>query len=399
MLSDLAFSLSERGRQLIVITSRQRYDEPDAVLPAREQINGVDVHRVWTSRFGRHNLIGRAGDYLTFYLTSTWTLWHLARSGDVVVAKTDPPMLSVLAWPVARWRGARLINWLQDIFPEIAERFGSGGLASRLAYRMIRLIRNPTLKSADMNVAVGERMAEHVQIEGVDRNRIVVIPNWTDGHFVHPIAHVENPLRQSWELGTDFVVGYSGNLGRAHDIETFLFAMSAVRQHVATLKENGGRSFRVRWLFIGGGALVGDLKSAVSERELDEVTFKSYVRREDLAESLSAPDVHLVSLRPEMEGLVVPSKIYGIAAAGRPAIFIGDADGEVARIIAHHDFGRSVAQGDGAALARAILDMAEEPAACREMGKRARQAFEAEFDKPAAVDRWHKLLDDLTSLG
>ena len=130
---------------------------------------------------------------------------------------------------------------------------------------------------------------------------------------------------------------------------------------------------------------------------MDGVEFRPYAPREDLALSLSAADVHLVSLRPEMEGLVVPSKIYGIAAAGRPAIFIGDADGEIARVIARYDFGRTVAQGDGPGLARAILEFAGQPELCRAMGERARQAFETDFDKPTAADRWQRLLAEVAA--
>ena len=118
MLSDLAFDLARQGERVTVITSRQRYDAPNVALPAKETIDGVEIFRVWTSRFGRQNLIGRSADYLSFYVTAAWTLLRLARRGDIVIAKTDPPMLSVIAAPIARLRGARLVNWLQDIFPD-----------------------------------------------------------------------------------------------------------------------------------------------------------------------------------------------------------------------------------------------------------------------------------------
>src|SRR5262249_23715627 len=145
-------------------------------------------------------------------------------------------------------------------------------------------------------------------------------------------------------------------------------------------------------LFIGSGVLHDVLKAEVTRRRLTSVYFKPYQPREHLAESLSAADVHLVSLRPELEGLIVPSKFYGIAAAGRPAVFVGDEDGEIARVIAQHKCGQTVAAGDGRALARTILDLAASPDLCRWMGERARAAFEAELDKPIAVWRWASLL-------
>ena len=149
------------------------------------------------------------------------------------------------------------------------------------------------------------------------------------------------------------------------------------------------------WLFIGSGALFEPLKEQVARRGLTSVRFKPYQPSELLAQSLSAADVHLISLRPELEGLIVPSKFYGIAAAGRPAIFIGDTDGEIARLIRRHECGRTVALGDCTGLAQTIVDLVANPAACQQMGVRARQAFEVEFDKSIAIPRWEEVLHEV----
>jgi glycosyltransferase involved in cell wall biosynthesis len=397
MLSDLAFALAEQGRAVSVITSRQRYDAPADVLPAREAINGVSVHRVWTSRFGRANLLGRAMDYATFYLSAAWQLWRLARSGDVVIAKTDPPMVSVIAVPVCRLRRARLVNWLQDIFPEAAQALGVGGRVAQTPYALMRWLRNRSLKGARMNVVLGERMAERVSGLGVASDHVRIIPNWADGSAIAPIDHAANALRAEWDLGDAFVVAYSGNLGRAHEFETVLEAMAIVAAAVegAMLARNAPRRRPVLWLFIGSGALFDPFKAEAARRGLTSVRFKPYQARARLAQSLSAADVHLVSLRPELEGLIVPSKFYGICAAARPTVFVGDGDGEIARLIGRHKCGHTVAVGDGAGLAQIILVLAADPNLGRRMGERARQAFDAEFDKHLAVKRWQTLLRDL----
>src|SRR5262245_29970313 len=370
MLSDLAFALAERGQAVCVITSRQRYDAPTDRLPARETVKGVSVHRLWTSRFGRANLVGRAVDYATFYAAAAWRLWRLSRPGDVVIAKTDPPMLSLIAAPVCRLRGARLINWLQDIFPETAEALGVGGRTAKVLYRVLRWFRDRSVKAAHTNVVLGEGMAERVCGLGITPERVRVIANWADGSAIEPIEREANALRAAWGFGDAFVVGYSGNLGRAHDIETLLEAMGSVEDAVGrggTMPStpSAPTSPDVRWRFIGSGALFEPLKAKVARRGLTSVHFEPYRPRALLAQSLSAADVHLVSLRPELEGLIVPSKFYGICAAGRPTLFIGDDDGEVARLIRRHECGRSIAAGDGARLAETILRLAADPAACR----------------------------------
>ena len=144
MLSDLAFFLAGAGHEVCVVTSCQRYDDAAAGLPLRERIDGVEVHRVRTTRFGRDNLVGRAADYATFYLAAGWRLWRIARAGDVIVAKTDPPLISVVAWLIARWRGARLVNWVQDVFPEVAEALGVRALAGPQAGLLRRLRNGPS---------------------------------------------------------------------------------------------------------------------------------------------------------------------------------------------------------------------------------------------------------------
>ena len=148
----------------------------------------------------------------------------------------------------------------------------------------------------------------------------------------------------------------------------------------------------VRWLFIGGGAQTEKLKRAVRERGYESVMFRPYQPRERLSESLSAPDVHLISLKPNLEGLIVPSKYYGIAAAGRPAIFVGNPDGELARIIRDSKTGFVIRDGDGAGLAEAILKLARNPELAAEQGARARRLFETKYDFPHAVTAWEKLI-------
>ena len=388
MLSDLAFALAKEGRTVAVIASRQRYDAPMDILPASELIDGVSVYRVWTTRFGRASLPGRAVDYATFYLAAAWRLWRLVRRGDVVIAETDPPMLSVIAGPLCGRRGARLINWLQDIFPEAAQVLGIGGRAARAPLRLLQRLRGRSLRTAYMNVVLGRRMAERVRALGVAGERIRMIPNWADGTAIAPVEPAANALRREWQLGDAFVVGYSGNLGRAHEIDTFVEAIALLEKTPPAT----GPQRPILWLFIGSGALFDVLQAEVARRQLTSVRFKPYQPKARLAESLSAADVHLVSLRPALEGLIVPSKFYGIAAAGRPTIFVGDEEGEIAQLIARRECGRAVQAGDGIALAGTVRELAANPELCRRMGQRARHAFETEFDKPIALARWKKLL-------
>lgn len=378
MLSDLAFHLAERGFAVTVITSRQRYDAPDADLPAYERVAGVEVRRVRTPRYGRMHLAGRLLDYLGFYLAASLELARRARAGTVIVAKTDPPLISIPAAAIARLRGAVLVNWLQDLFPEVAIELGVGRLRG-VAGHLLRRMRNASLRLAAMNVAIGERMRARLQAEGTPAERVCVIPNWADGAAITPLPQETNPLRGEWGLSDRFVVAYSGNLGRAHEFGTVLDAAERLAHEP-----------RIVFLFVGGGAQADSLRAEVERRRLANVQFRPYQPRVLLAQSLGVADVHLVVLRPELEGLIVPSKTYGCLAAGRPVIFIGAADGEIATLLSDAGAGATCALGDGAALAACIRGFTAGGRA-ESAGIAGRRVFDARYSMQQSCTAFERL--------
>lgn len=380
LLSDLAFGLAAEGAEVHVITSRLRYDEPGARLPALETVGGVVVHRVWTTRFGRRSLPGRSLDYLSFYLTAGLGLWRLAAPGDVAVVKTDPPLFSVVALPILKRRRAHLVNWLQDLFPEIAVREGLLSGSGLLARSLLKM-RNRTLEGARLNIAISEGMKSHLLAQGIEARSVEVVHNWADGAVVHPVPADENELRRAWGLEGTFVVGHSGNLGRIHDVGT-----------VANAIEREGGTSGVAFLFVGGGRGYVALEDLAKGRGCENVHFRPYEPRDRLHLSLSLPDVHLVSLAPEMEGLAFASKLYGVFAAGRAVIFIGARDSEAARILEEAQCGLAVEAGKSEQLVEAIRLLKDDPDICRDMGRRARALFERAYDKDIAIARWRRAL-------
>ncbi len=385
MLTDLATSLAADGVDVHVVTSRLRYDEPGVRLPRSEVRDGVTVHRVGSTAVGRGALAGRAADYLTFHAAVAARLLRLLERGDVVVAKTDPPLVSVPAGWCARVRGARHVNWLQDVFPEVAAELGlrvARGPIGRLAARM----RDASLRSAVANVAIGECMRDRVAARGIDPATLTVIPNWADGDAIHPVPPEANALRRDWDLRDRFVVGYSGNMGRAHEFGTLLDAASALRDDAGIV-----------FLLIGDGAQRGAVATAARERGLASLRFEPYQPRERLHESLSAADVHVVTLRPALEGLIVPSKFYGIAAAGRPAIAIGDPDGEIGAEVRRSECGLCVREGDAAGLVAAIRALRDDVPRRERMGSNARALLEARYERRIAARQWQALLQAVGS--
>ena len=375
ILFDLSQRLVANGYEVRVLCSRQLYQQSKISLLAEEEINGVSVYRVRTTRFGRNNLVGRAVDYISFYFSAGFRLLQITRPNDVLVAKTDPPLVSVIVAIVAVLRRAKLVNWLQDLFPEVAMNIGAG-IPNWLARPLIYL-RDFSLKKANANVVIGNLMKSRLISQGISPNTIHVIENWADGSFIQSKPHDQSKLRAKLGLQNKFVVSYSGNLGRAHEYQTLLQAAILLRNDP-----------QVVFLVIGGGAKNIELEEEVKKSDLDNFVFLPYQPRNELSDSLAAGDVQIISLLPELEGLIVPSKFYGILAAGRPSIMIGDVYGEVANIVRNEHCGEVVAIGDSGYLVDVIKKFKNDFNYLASLGNQAKALYEREYTAENSLEDW-----------
>lgn len=379
MLSDLVFGLPRFNRQ--VITSRSHYAGAKANREKPEMIKGVAVHRMPSAPFSQNSMLGKVFNFLVFYVMSFCAVLKQARRGDKVICLTDPPLGNLVCIVAAKLKGAQLINWVQDIYPETATRLGVGSASNPLVWLITRL-RDFAWHAADANVVIGGQMKAFVQGKNPRGKVPLTIQNWTDEEQLAPLSIAENTLRRDWGYEPrDCVVGYSGNLGRAHDYKT----MSAVIRKAADAGSN-----RLRFLFIGGGMGLEKLKSRTSD--LTTIAIQPYQPRSDLRRSLSIPDIHWLSLAPQLEGLIVPSKFYGAAAVGRPIIFIGDPKGEVAELIGRAQCGQAFRPDDVEGLTEYLLELEQSATLRSNLGRNARSYVEAELRRETRIDEWRQLL-------
>ena len=385
LLSDLCFRLALEYENITVVTSNYRYDSvlSGARLEANQHVNGVNIYRIGGTNFGRSSLIGRAIDYLSFYGAACWRLARLVRGGDIVVAMTDPPLLSVFVGPIVRWRSAHLINWYQDLFPEVAE--GLGLRLPKMVCRMLGALRDRNASQSIANVVIGDRMRCYLEGRSVPPKKLCAIPNWFPSVYSESGGtQVMVDLREHWGLSGKFVVAYSGNLGRAHDWQTLARCAFELRS-----------DHSVCFLMIGGGAGMEYLRAWVEDSGLDNVVFKPYQPLARLGESLSASDAHLVSLQPSVSDYLVPSKVYGIAAVGRPIIYIGDEESEIGDMLRRYNFGVMVRPGESSMLCQKIRYLSKNTEEMRLMGERGRQMYEENYSASKAHAAWQHLLANI----
>lgn len=369
LLADLAEGLAARGREVHVIAAGEG--------PARH--NGVTIHRTGGSE--RHGgLLSRAINYGRYRRAAQRQLATLLQPGDVVVAMTDPPMLGAAITPVATARGVRVIHWIQDIYPEIVSAHFGPLFAPPLW--PLRLRRDASWQTAARCVTLGEDMAQAVAARGVPADRMAIVPNWAPRELHIPaLAEAIATRRADWGVMGKFVVAYSGNLGRVHEFAAILDAAGHLR-----LRPD------IVFLFIGSGARFEEVRSAAKARGLANVRLLPPVPRAQLAPALAAADVHLVTLKPEFARLVYPSKLAGVLAAGRPVLFVGPVDGEIARLLERETRGAAFAPADGAGLAAAIVRWQADPTRCQQSGRQARAAYERHFALDSALARWEEIL-------
>lgn len=387
MLADLCTGLSSRGVEVVVVCSRTAYSASSAQaagprVPPGKYPPLVQVARVPALGFTRKSLLTRAASYLSF-LGSAAVRSLFGKRPDVVVTLTTPPFVGLIGALLKRLRGCRFVLWSMDLYPEVAiaaRALRPNSLAARLAGHVAKVI----YRESDTVVALGPFMRQRILDYGVRPEQVRVIHNWADGRRIRPVPHEQNDFRTEIGLARQFVVMYSGNMGLGHRFDTVLHAAQALRE----------RS-HIRFVFIGEGPRRKEIVDRVEDSGLSNALLLPYQPRHDLARSLSAADVHLVSLRDDMQGLVVPSKIYGILAAGRPSILIGGDENEIAAIIQEHGCGSVVHEGDVRALTEAILALADSSGRRQAMGRRARRAFEEHYTFDVALAEWDRAFMDL----
>jgi len=378
LLAQLCEALA-RDYDVTVVTGHLHGHE----LPDEEERNGVRIVRVRSTTYERSQLHHRAANYGSYLGESIRTALRGERP-DLVLCMTDPPVVGDIGLVVARRFDVPLLVISQDVFPEIAERVKR--LEHPLVLGALRKLVGLYLRRADRVVAIGETMKLRLVHKGAREGRIEVIPNWVDTTEIQP-----HPRRNAWSatrgLDDELVVMHSGNIGHAQDLDTLVRAATFLRD-----------LDRLRIMVIGFGARHGELTRLAQRLEVTRtVQFLDYQPREQLPLSLATGDLHYVGLARGLSGYVVPSRLYGILAAGRPALVSADADSEIVRIVEEVGCGIVVPPGRPELVASVIRDVAEGRLSLVGMGDLGRSWVEREADREVAFDRYRRVVADVVA--
>jgi glycosyltransferase involved in cell wall biosynthesis len=376
LLAELCEELAH-DHDVTVVTGRL-HGHPD--LPDEELLDGVRVIRAWSTAYERAELHLRAANYLTYLAASTVRALR-SEQPDVVLCLTDPPMIGDVGLLVARRFGVPLVVVSEDVFPEIA--VAVERLTNPLVIGILRRLVAAYLRRADRVVAIGDTMRLRLEAKGARPERIRVIENWVDTERITPEPRV-NAWAREHGLEESFVVMHSGNVGHAADVATLVRAASFLRD------VDG-----LRIVVIGFGAMREQAVALAERLEVGAVTFLPYQPRDVLSESISAAHLHFVGLARGLSGFVVPSRVYGILAAGRPLLVAAEADSETAQLVEREACGIVVPPGRPELVAAAIRAAHAGELDLDEQGTRGRAYVQREADRRVAFGRYRAVLDEL----
>jgi colanic acid biosynthesis glycosyl transferase WcaI len=374
LLGELSEDLA-RQHEVWVVAGRPSYNpEGSSFVP-----KGVHTVRSWSTTFARAGMIGRLCNYATYVLSSAFESLRVPRP-DVVVAMTDPPVVGLVGLLAARRHRAPFVYVCQDIFPDVGVALKRiDGPAAVWAWRKLNgLLR----RGAARVVAIGRDMAELLGSEGVPREKIVVLPNWADGERPAEAAIAGARTTAGWD--GRFVVMHGGNIGLAQRLDVVVEAADLLRDRE-----------EIRFAFLGDGAARPGLQDEVERLGLSNVEFLPYRPKAEAQALLAAADIHLISLAPGLLGCVVPSKLYGILALGRPFVAAVQEGSEIDRVCEETRAGIRTDPGDSKGMAIAISEFADGLLDGADAGARGREEFEDRYERSVATAGYLRLIESL----
>ena len=364
-LTDLAVSLAHVGHDVTVVAAASGYDDPSRRFPYREKWKGVDVIRIAATHLGKANRCRRAIDFASFLVLCSLRLLALG-SFDVIVAMTSPPLISVLAALLARFKGGRFVFWVMDLNPDEAIAAGwltSGSHTTRLLENLLRF----SLRRASKVVVLDRFMKDRILTRGIDTAKVMTLPPWAHDDDVLFDADARESFRREHGLADKFIVMYAGNHSPCHPLDTLLHGAFKLRTCHA-----------IRFVFVGGGSAVDKVRRFAGAHQLQNIIQLPYQPLCALSATLSAADLQIITLGDPFVGIVHPCKIYNTLRVGSPVLYIGPPESHVADLSSRVPYGmiQSLRHGDVRGVVDCIVD------ACRRWRPdQGRTPFGSEYSK------------------
>jgi colanic acid biosynthesis glycosyl transferase WcaI len=352
-------------------------------------LGNIKVIRLRLPNLDKNSKISRVKNIVSYFLLANIALLR-EKETDVIFTISQPPIVGGLIGSLGKFfKRTKHIYNIHDFNPEqaAAVAYTKNGLILNVA----KWIDNLNCRYADHILLLGEDMGETLskRFHGKNVPSYSVISNWTDEKEIIPLDKTHSAVAEflsEHNLEDKFIVMYSGNLGLYYDLE-----------NIIQVAKEFERDPSIVFLFIGDGAVKNKMQEYVSKEDLKNVLFLPFQPKDFIRYSLNAADVHLVVNQKGIKGVSVPSKIYGVMAAGKPVLGVLEQGSEVDRLISESDCGVRVEPQDYAGIARSIeLLRHMDKERLKEMGLNGRTYLEKHLTKATSVNNYRDILNSIS---
>ena len=380
-MADVAIEMARRGHPVRVYAANRGYENPSVKYAARENLEGVDVRRLSFSSFGKKRIFTRLVGTAVFMVRTFFIALFTPNVGGIFFS-TSPPLIGFVASVAAMIRRVPVAYWAMDLNPDQLIMLGKITPTSFTA-RFLEAVNRFILRRASLVVALDRFMADRLHPRAPLDGKLLVMPPWPHENNFEPVDQSTNPFRIRHGLVGKFVIMYSGNHSPSNPLTTLL-------QAAVEFKDDPN----IRFLFVGGGLGKKEVEAIIQEHKLTNVISLPYQPLADLHFSLSAGDVHVVSLGSDMVGIIHPCKIYGAMAVARPILFFGPRPSHISDLLDNHPFGWHIAHGDAAGAVKMIDSLPRLPRErLLEMGQTAQSILRAQLGQEMLCGRFCDALE------
>lgn len=380
-MADAAAEMARRGYEVRVLASARGYDDPTKKYAPKEVRDGVRIRRLPLSSFGKKSIPLRLVGGFIFMFQCIARGLFTPRLAAIMVT-TSPPMCALAAVVIATIRRVPIKYWLMDLNPDQMIALGKAKPGS-LAVRAFNVFNRVILGRAADIVALDRFMAARVLKKKDVSAKMRIMPPWPHEDALEEIPHERNPFRTEHGLDGKFVIMYSGNHGFSTPVMTVLQAAVKL-QHRTDLV----------FMFIGGGVGKKDVERVIAEHKPTNIRSLPYQPLDRIKYSLSAADVHLVSVGDDVVGIVHPCKVYGAMAVGRPILLLGPDPCHVSDLVREHRLGWQIVHGDVDGAVRTIEEVLKTPAPeLAAMGTRGKQVIARELSKEVLCGKFCDVIE------
>ena len=349
-----------------------------------EEYKGIKLVRVRVPEFTKSNKISRIKNLLAYFFNSLIATAKIEKQ-DYIYTISQPPILGGVLGVLGKWiKGGKLIYNIQDFNPE--QTIAVGYAKNKLLLNTVMAVDKFSCKNSDKVIVVGRDMQETLK-NRFNNKKVpsnVFINNWINEKEIYPLDQNHPKIiafKEKYNLKDKFIIMYSGNIGLYYDLENIIKVIGEFKD-----RED------VVFAFIGDGTVKSKIEEYVTNNNLNNVTFIPYQDKADLIYSLNAADIHWVVNAKGIKGVSVPSKLYGVMAAGKPVLGVLDEGSEARLIVEECNCGVCIEPGNYKEISRNIEYILNNKELIKSLGRNGRKYLEVNLTKDVSINKYKETI-------